>query len=181
MTVLDNVIELVSNMDGVMEVHPLNQKIAREVKTIEFKISGSLNLDVKNTGVQECMNRQHILCIIKNERFRPPPEPTVLLIGDDELIIGKEIIPSDITNYREDKGVLFLSSDFIIFKNRRPKHREYFLMPPIKFPEIESIEGVKSAISCSPSLPADMILRGSLGIKDDPSLASLLIGFNVEK
>jgi hypothetical protein len=181
MTVLDNVIELISNMEGVIEVRPLDREIAREIKAIESKVSGSLNLDVKNTGVQECMNRHHILCIIKNERFRPPPEPTVLLIGDDELIIGKEVIPSDNTNYRDDKGVLFLSKDFIIFKNRRPKNREYFLMPPIDFPEIEIIEGVKNATSCSPSMPADLILRGSLGIKDDPSLASLLIGFNVEK
>lgn len=180
MTVLEDVVELLQTMEGVIEAFPVEGEVMERLNEIESKIKATLNLDVKNTGVEECLNRQHVICIIKDVRFRPPPEPTVLLVGDDDLIMGKEIIPSDDTNYKDDDNVVFLSEEFILYKNLKPKEREYFLMPPVSFPEVDALEGTCNVISCSPSPLGDLTLRKSLGMNDDPHLASILVGFDME-
>jgi hypothetical protein len=178
MTVLEDVVGLLRTMKGVIEIFPVDGEAMEELNEIESKIKATLDLDVKNTGVEECLNRQHVICIIKDDKFRPPPEPTVLLVGDDGLIMGKEIIPSDDTNYHEDDNAVFLSEDFIVYKNVKPKEREYFLMPPVSFPELEALEGIFNVVSCSPSPLGDFTLRKSHGMNDDPHMASILVGFD---
>jgi hypothetical protein len=180
MTALEDVVGLLRTIEGVIEVFPVDGKAMERLNQIESKIKATLDLDVKNTGVEECLARKHVICIIKDNRFRPPPEPTVLLVGDDGLIMGKEIIPSDHTNYHDDDDVIFLSDDFIVYKNLKPKEREYFLMPPVSFPEVEALEGIYNVVSCSPSPLGDLSLRKSHGMNDDPHLASILVGFNME-
>lgn len=167
-------------MEGVIETFPVDGEIMEKLNEIESKIKATLDLDVKNTGIEECLNRQHVICIIKDKRFRPPPEPTVLLVGDDGIIMGKEIIPSDDTNYHDDDSVIFLSEDFIIYKDLKPKEREYFLMPPVSFPEVEALEGICNVVSCSPSPLGDFALRKSQGMNDDSQLASILVGFDMK-
>lgn len=177
---IEEVISTLQGMEGVIEVFSVNEDILETLNKIESKIKATLDLDVKNTGLEECLNRQHIVCIIKNDRFRPPPEPTVLLVGDDGTLLGKEIIPSDDANYEEDDDAIFLSDDFIVYKNRKPRNKEYFLMPPVSFPEVEILDGMRNVVSCSPSPLGDMALRKSHGLKDDPRLASILIGFDMK-
>jgi hypothetical protein len=38
--------------------------------------------------------------------------------------------------------------------------------------------GMLDVVSCSPSAPADMMLRQMHGHEDNPRLASILVGFN---
>lgn len=180
MTRIEEVIGTLKLMEGVIEVFSVNGDILETLNKIESNIKATLDLDVKNTGLEECLTRQHIVCVIKDGRFRPPPEPTVLLVGDDDILMGKEIIPSDDTDYEDDDSVVFLSDDFIVYKDRKPKSKEYFLMPPVSFPEVERLDGMLNVVSCSPSPLGDMALRSSHGLKDDPRLASILIGFDVE-
>ena len=167
-------------MEGVIEVFPVNGETFETLRDIENNVKATLNMDVLNTGVEECLKRQHIFCIIKDSRFRPPPEPTVLLVGDDGLIMGKEIIPTDNEDYKENEEVIFLSEEFIIYKDVKPNDREYFLMPPVSFPELEEDHDVRNVVSCSPSAPGDLMLRKFHGLNDDPSLASILIGFDMK-
>ncbi len=58
--------------------------------------------------------------------------------------------------------------------------KECFLMPPVSFPELESMPGIADVVSCSPSAPADVMLRTMHGLEDNPKYASILVGFNVE-
>jgi hypothetical protein len=175
----DKVLELLKGLDGVIEAFRVNGHILEELQGIESRIKATLDLEVRNQGIEECLNRENIYCIIKDGRFRPPPEPTVLLVGDEELIMGKEIIPTDQTDYHQMEDAVFLSEDFVLFKNIRPKDKEYFLMPPVPFPEVEGIDGASEVVSCSPSGLGDQFLRASHGMEDDPSLASVIIGFNI--
>lgn len=178
MNLSEKVLETLSDMEGVVETFRVNGEILEDLRKIESQIRATLDLEVKNEGIDECLKRQNIYCIIKDGRFRPPPEPTVLLMGDGELIMGKEIIPTDKTDYSSMEEAVFLSEDFVLFKNIKPKDREYFLMPPIPFPEVEEIEGTEDVVSSSPSGLGDQFLRKTHGLIDDPRLASVIIGFN---
>ena len=131
-----------------------------------------------NQGLEECLTRQHVICIIKNKSFRPPPEPTVLLVTGDGVRLGEEVLPGDRKRFENRPEVVFLSEDFVVYTDRMGTEREYFLMPPVSFPEVAAIEGVSNVVSCSPSPPSDMKLREVHGVDDDPKLASILIGFD---
>lgn len=179
MTTMDEILELLSSLEGVVKVFPVEGEILKKIMEIESQVKAVMNIEVRNTGVEECLKRDHVICIIKDSRFRPPPEPTVLLVGDDGIILGKEIVPSDTHDYKNDENVIFLSEDFVVFTDRKPKKKEYFLMPPVRFPELEELEGVHNVVSCSPSAPSDYLLRKHFNLEDDPKLASILVGFDL--
>jgi len=177
---IDSIVEMLSRLRGSIHVFHLDPSCKEMIKEIESGIKATLGLQVKNRGLEECLKRQYIICIIKARRFRPPPEPTVLLMGDEDLIAGEEVVPSNKHKFEDREDVIYLSEEFVLYLDRKPKSKEYFVMPPVSFPELEEIPGVSNVVSCSPSAPADMTLRQLHGFKDDPRLASILVGFDVD-
>ena len=147
---------------------------------IEESVKASFGINCTNKGVMQCLARHNIIVIIKDSRFRPPPEPTVLLVADDDMIIGMEIFPYQKDQYLKRDDVVFLSDEFVLFPNLKPKNKECFVMPPVSFPEVERIPGIKNVVSCSPSPPGDMYVRSLHGLPDDPKLASILLGYDDE-
>jgi hypothetical protein len=176
------VVERLRQLDGVLYAFEIAPSIRDQLREIERQIRATLGIEVKNTGVEECLKRDQIICIIKDKRFRPPPEPTIYLVADDGTILGQEVLESDKPKFQCADHVIFLSDDFVVFADRRPKPgcKEYFLMPPVRFPEVEAIDGVRNVVSCSPSPLGDLLIRKAHNITDDPRLASVLIGFDIE-
>jgi len=172
-------IEIIKAMTGTKMAFPLESEIVEAIKKIEGNVKSQIGLDVVNEGVAQCLNRQHVICIIKDTRFRPPPEPTVLMMGDKDMVLGTEILPGMHTLYKDKENVCWLGDDFVVFTDMVPKTKEYFLMPPVSFPELEQIEGAKNVVSCSPSPLGDIIIKNHYELEDDPKLASLLVGFDM--
>lgn len=179
MAKVQEVIDLLKGMKGSVHVFKLDDQSRRKLVEIESEVKATLGISCMNQGVEECLERQHVIVVIKDSRFRPPPEPTVLLVADQgELVLGREIFPHERGEYEGKANVVFLSQDFIVFTDRMPRSRECFLMPPVPFPEVAELPEVSDVVSCSPSPPADMYVRAVHGLPDDPKLASILIGFN---
>ena len=179
MVQMTDVVSRIQEMRGAIHVFPLNDNCREKIWDIEKNVKASLGIPVLNKGVEECLARKHIICIIKKAAFRPPPSPTVMLISDDGVVLGEEILPpfrkTFLANVKED--IIWLSEEFVMFPQRRGAHREFFVMPPVAFPEVEEL-GMKNVVSCSPAAPADMMLRQMHGYEDDPKLASILVGFD---
>jgi hypothetical protein len=178
MVTIDEVVDYVSKMEGSRHVFPLMAEAKETLIKIEESVKASFGINCCNKGVMQCLARQNIVVIIKDSRFRPPPEPTVLLVADEDMIIGMEIFPHQKAQYLDREDVIFLSEEFILFPNLRPKSRECFVMPPVSFPEVEKMPGTKNVVSCSPSPPGDMYVRSLHGLPDDPKLASILLGYD---
>lgn len=181
--IVENTIKTIKKMNGVIGVHELQNEDIKFLNDSEFSRKGDL-IPVINTGLEECLKRDHILLLIKNSHFRCAPDPTVLLITDKGRILGQEIL-SDEENekYQHREDVYFLSKDFILFKidkntTRLGNEKQLFLLPPIAFPELNNIEGIDSIVSCSPSTEGDYYLKNKYGYPDDPGLASILVGFS---
>ncbi|MDD1769557.1 MAG: hypothetical protein LUO79_00575 [Methanomassiliicoccales archaeon] len=172
------VLDLVSGIKGVRHAFALDNGTRGRLIEIETKVRGTLDISCRNEGVKQCLLRRHVVVIIKDKRFRPPPEPTVMLVGDDGLVMGEEIFAHQREEYKTKDNVMFLSEDFVVYLDRKPKAKECFLMPPVSFPEVEALEGTKNVVSCSPSAPADMFLRKAHGLKDDPKFASVMVGWD---
>lgn len=178
---LDEVIEVLRSLEGVIEAFALKAETRKQLKDIESGVKATLDIEVKNTGLDECLRREHVVGIIKDKRFRPPSAPTVLLMGDNGAILGEEVLPGQRSNYEGKQDLIFLSDDFVIYTDRRPTKHEYFLMPAISFPEVEKIPGIMDVVSCSPTALGDVLVRTSHNLEDDPKLASVLIGFDAKR
>ncbi|HIH77105.1 MAG TPA: hypothetical protein HA343_07340 [Methanomassiliicoccales archaeon] len=175
----ERAVEIIKGMTGTRLAFLLSPEVIIAVQRIEDSIKSQIGLDVVNEGVIQCLRRQHVICVIKDARFRPPPEPTVLMMGDSDLVIGTEILPGQHTHYKEMDNICWLGDDFVVFTDKVPKTKEFFLMPPVSFPELEQVPGATNIVSCSPSPLGDLIIKNHYGLEDDPKLASILVGFDI--
>lgn len=166
-------------MTGTRLAFLLSPEVITAVQRIEDSIKSQIGLDVVNEGVRQCLRRQHVICVIKDTRFRPPPEPTVLMMGDTDLVIGTEILPGEHSRYQEMENICWLGEDFVVFTDKVPKTKEFFFMPPVSFPELEKVPGATNIVSCSPSPLGDMIIKNYYELEDNPKLASILVGFDL--
>jgi hypothetical protein len=178
MVTVKEVLKLLRGMKGTQHVFELDDRARDKLIGIEANIKATLGISCQNLGVEECLKRDHVVVVIKDKCFRPPPEPTVLLVAEDGLVLGQEIFPHQKEEYQGKDNIIFLSEDFIVYADRRPKQKECFCMPPVSFPEVEAMRDTKNVVSCSPSPLGDMFVRAMHDLKDDPKLASILIGYD---
>ena len=118
-----------------------------------------------------------MICIVKST-FRPPPEPTVILESGDGKRLGEEVFPWTYDNYANRKDVVFMDDSFVLFPNVKSTGGEYFIMPPVSFPELNESNGCYDVISCSPAPTCDAAIRKYAGLPEDTKLASILVAFN---
>jgi hypothetical protein len=177
--VVEEAVKVIKAMKGTIHVLLLPKKLCGEIMAVEREIKSQAGKPVINEGVEQALIRDHVICIVKNTSFRPPPEPTVLWMADDGMLIGTEVIlKEDHEKYKARENTFWLSPDFVVFTDMIPKHREYFVMPPVSFPEVAALEGAKDVVSCSPSPLGDLLIKNHFNLVDDPKLASILVGFN---
>lgn len=174
-------LQIIKGMRGVRHAFYLDRDILNKVKAEEDTVtSPGTGTAVKNLGVEEALKRKKVICIVKDPRFRPPPEPTVVLKCSDGQIMGVEVFPDTQDQYIGKEGCLMVSDGFVVFYNVTPSEgsTEYFMMPPVSFPELNESNGCKNVVSCSPSPTSDKMIRESVGLPDDGKLASILVAYD---
>lgn len=171
-------LEIVRNLRGVVHAFYLDDQILGQMREEEAKVRAAGDIVVDNQGFSEALKRDCVICIIKDPRFRPPPEPTVKLVSDKGATMGIEVFPWSAKNYMNSENVVWLSDAFIMFTDVKDVAGECFIMPPVPFPELNGSNGCKDVISCSPAPTCDLMMRKHMGYEDDSKLASVLIAFN---
>ena len=172
-------LSIVKKMRGVVHAFYLNKEVMAELQTEEATVRSTLDIAVANEGFDQALQRDRVICIVKDPRFRPPPEPTVILVGDEGELMGIEVFPHTAKEYQDRKNIIWLSDGFVVFTDVIPKKKEQFVMPPVSFPEVNPSNGCKDVVSCSPSPTSDLIIKKHYDLKDDPKLASILVAFNI--
>ncbi|MBE6527051.1 MAG: hypothetical protein E7Z63_04705 [Thermoplasmata archaeon] len=172
-------LEIVRGLRGVIHAFYLDEDTLKQMKEEEDKVRAiGGNIAVDNQGFIQALEHEHIIAIIKDPRFRPPPEPTVELHSNDGKILGVEVFPFSADQYMSRQDVIWLSDGFVLFPDVVGKGGERFVMPPVSFPELNPTNGCKDVISCSPAPTCDLLMRTKMGFADDSKLASVLIAFN---
>jgi hypothetical protein len=177
---LDEVLALLSRLKGVKHAFFLTSEMRSGLGKIERKYPSIGPLTVQNDGVIECLRRKHVACIVKDRSFRAPPHSTVMLVNDSGDVLGRELLPGE--KLRDEPGVkhIFLGDDFVIFARAGSGKGAKFVLPPVSFKELDDMEGTEDVVSSSPSTAGDLYLRRLAGLEDDPKLASILIGFDLD-
>ncbi len=167
----DEVIRRVAAIPGVLRVVPIDR---RDRETL----SGTRTPEsAENAGVAAVLARSRAICLFKDPSFRPPPEPTLLLVDDAGKTLGRELLPGEAAP--ADRRVAHLGKDFVLFHGERPKGRYRFLLPPVRFPELEAMAKLEHVVSASPDTPQDEYLRARHGVPVGRQYASVLVGYDV--
>lgn len=192
--VLQEVIDTIEPLRGVLNVGVLNDEVRKNIMQIEMEKTGEL-IPVINLGVKECLERDFTVAIIKNASFRPPPTATVQFVDNKGNILGEEIVNVDQKKkYESDENANFINPDFVLLKSQRDVEKDLkaenleknptkqaFLLPPVQFIEVEELEDTCDVVSSSPDPLADLYIKEYFDFEDDAKLASILVGFNVKK
>ena len=173
-----NPLEIVRKMRGVVNAFYLDKEILGRMKEEEEKVTAMGNITVLNEGFSEALSREHVMAIIKDPRFRPPPEPTVILVSDKGEIMVLEVFPFTAKEYLDRADVVWLSDAFVLFPEVKGVGGERFIMPPVSFPELDERSGCRDVVSCSPAPTCDLMMRTYYKLQDDPKLASVIVGYN---
>ena len=177
---LDEVLMRLSGLNGVRKAFYLEDEVRDELRKIESTRSMSIGpLTVHNEGVLECLAMTHVACIVKDSSFRPPPAPTVVLLDEEGRIVGRELIAGEAPHAEPGQKLIYLGKDFVIFYDGRKSSRTRFVLPAVSFAEVEALDHIANVRSSSPSTNGDSFLRKSAGLPDDPTLATILIGFEL--
>ncbi len=96
-----------------------------------------------------------------------------------QRVIGRELLPGEEPPSPRSGRTIMLGKNFVIFFKRGSGKGARFVLPPIAFRELESVPGLRRVCSSSPSTVGDMHIRRAMGLKDDPKLASILVGFDL--
>lgn len=174
----DMQLEIIRGLRGVIHAFYLDKDILEELRREESTVRAMGNIEVDNRGFNEALKRESVICIVKDPRFRPPPEPTVVLETSDGEIIGEEVFPFTMHKYENRTDVVWLSDGFVLFPQIMAKGGEQFVMPPVSFPELNESNGCKDVVSCSPAPTSDLMIKKHYGLVDNPKIASVLVAFN---
>ncbi len=166
-----DVLRKVRSLEGVLRAEFLEPPDRERVRSLAT--TGA----AENRGVAEVMSRDRALCLFKDARFRPPPEPTVLLVDGRGTVLGRELVAGE--SPPADRRVAFLGKDFVLYAGARPHGGYRFLLPPVRFPELEGMPGVHRIVSSSPDTPQDEYLRARMGVPAGKDHASVLVGYDV--
>jgi hypothetical protein len=195
---MEEIKTLLVKIPGVMDVSLISEINKDTIIKLEDQYEQSGVIGLKNIGIQLVLKCDVVFAILKDTSFRPPPGSTVFMVEDngnenndpDHLltindkayhIIGEELISKKLP---EDEEYMFISDDFILYPGRRKGHSKnpaYFLIPPIKFSELEAVKGkykISNIISISPSTMADDYIRKECQFSPDKNLATILVGFD---
>lgn len=166
------ILEMIRRLPGVVRAEPLSpadRTVLRELYT---------PASAYNRGVEEVLAREVALCLFKAPGFRPPPEPTLLLVDEAGNVLGREVVPGQASSPPEGRRFAYLGKDFILYGDVKPQGRLRFSLPPVRFPELERVADVAWSVSASPDTPQDEYLKDRFRVPRGNELASILVGYD---
>lgn len=169
MSTVEKVIERVKQIEGVLDAQPLTQEQRNKIEELEkqAEATGAVSGMMKfiNEGVWEALKREKVIVVFADDLkgFRPPPQPWVMICDENGFCVGEWLTHEQIEKAKNDPNCIFMSSDFVLYKDRYKSGDVHFVMPAMDFPEAEEVEGVKNVTSGTPSPPADSYIREITG------------------
>lgn len=176
---------ILSGIKGLREASVLPLEHRPKIIESELVHNRKHSLSFHNEGMQEVLKRQVVVAVMHTPQLRPPPKPTVVLITQNNEVVGEEVHdPEKLKSLQAQRETMLLGRNFVIYTTRLRRvlgKRAKFVMPPLPFPEVQGVGGIKNVVSASPSPETDTLLRHLMGWRTtDPAVGTLLIGYNTD-
>jgi hypothetical protein len=169
----ERVLGRLRRLPGVRAAELLPAKLRTELRSLATPSAA------ENQGVAAVLSRQRVVCVFKDRAFRGPPESTLLMMDERGTVLGRELTGPEDRPPAGPRRAVHLGRDFVLTPGLRPSGRVRFVLPPVRFPELEGVEAVQRVVSGSPDPPQDEHLRQYCRIERTKDFASILVGYDV--
>lgn len=132
-----------------------------------------------NEGVARALESDEVYGVLTGPMVSDPPTPWTVFLDDNDQLIGEWLPESRLDEARASGRCIFLSDDFVMYKDVKPAGRGRFVMPFICLEQSEDDPFELVGVGC-PSGPADVYLRSLLG-DAGPEWATLILGVRYKK
>ena len=179
MVSIQDVTEYLLTVDGVLDAYEMDDEVSNAVFEVEKSVRTRTNHDYKNVGYDFAMKRKHRICVFYDDTYIFGMRSVLKLMTSDGTIMGTNLTPEEIPEYRKRDDVLFISEDFVVFTNIIGKGEEAFVLFPFEIHEIEeNVPGTKNVIGTSPTTSSDDVLKQRFGKPVVKGMYTMIIAFD---
>lgn len=158
---------LLSSLAQVFEVRPLTVAEREHVQHLEdlAEQSGAAGglMPFVNEGIHEALASDAIFAATTGPMTNEPPTPWTYMVDQDDQVIGEWLPQSRIAEARDSGRCVFLSDDFVMYKDRRSHGKSRFIMPFVCLPLDDDASVFSVCGVGSPSTPTDEYIRSLMG------------------
>lgn len=179
----DRIRAALSCMAEILAIRPLSDDerahvMGLETSTEEGGAAGGM-IEFVNQGLRQALACDLVYAALTGPMLDDPPEPWTVMLDDDGQLIGEWLPESRRDEVRATGRGIFLSPDFVLYKDRRPRGKGRFVMPFMCVP-LEGTDGGLSTCGLgTPSGPADEYIRALMG-NPGKEIATIVVGISVE-
>jgi len=185
---VESVVKRLTETPGVVACWVLPDEDREPLRQLEAEANlrlGLPGLEIVNEGIRDVLEREHVIMIHHSPALRHPPGP-IIVISDHELVVGEEVWqPDQAEKLSGEPSVIMLGKSLVLYRDAlvrargKPLKLVYRALP---FPELDELPGVQDVVSVTLTIPAHSRFAKKAGWDpDDPSLGTVLIGFNQSK
>ncbi len=177
-TVLD-VIDYLKTVEGVLDAFEMDDGVSRDVWDTERVVRTRMDTGYRNDGYEAAMGRAHRICVFYDQTYIFGKRSILKLMTSDGTVMGTNVAPGEMDEFRARDDVLWVSEDFVVFPNVVGTGEEAFVLLPFPMEEVEqNVPGVSAAIGTSPTPSSDKILKKRFGKPMVLGLNTMIIAFD---
>ena len=183
----------IMNVQGIVGVAELNNEQCESVARLEEKametVLGGMGRGM-NEGVKESLSREIIMVLFADIHFDVPKDAKIMeLIGKGEVVGVTTTDLKKIEEFKRDKRYIVLSDFLVIKRDAEIGHAAfasgdtYFVFNGVQIGQFSRISEIKDHVVSFPSPPVFDFLKEEFKETidlDDPQLAGILVGFNLQ-
>ncbi|MHC1680462.1 MAG: hypothetical protein AB9860_04320 [Methanomassiliicoccales archaeon] len=167
-TVRDKILAL----QGIEALEYLDQDFRQEIERRERAAEGNGAVGglmaFVNTGVWDVLTRQEVFVIVALPKVEIvyPQDHLVHIVDQKGQVIGEYLPEGKREGVELRENAYLLSEDFVLYGDVDIVGEPYFLLPPMSFPPLDEVPGVRRAVGASISTVSDDYIRSRLGYAD---------------
>lgn len=183
MGLAEDAVEILKNINGVVDAFLMDDELSARILQEELSVRSATMMDVENVAYDEVMKRDYRVCIIhdNDDYINERDHASVQMVNSSGVLIGTEVMENEMDQYIDRTDVIWISSDFIIFRDVPTDGTEKFIIPASNFPALNRLDDYEDAVSASPATTSDMILRTTHNRSPGRKTSTSVIGFNLSK
>lgn len=179
MSVKEKVISYLKEQEGVVGILDMDDELSKAVDSIEKSIKTRNNHEYLSIGYDLAMERIHRVCVFYTNDFKKDFRARLKLMTSDGTVMGTNLMPEEMDEYRGREDVIWISDDFVVFPMIRGSGEEMFVMYPYEYKELHDIApGCSNAIGFSPTPSSDSFLKEKAGIEESSFIFSTVVAFD---
>ena len=179
MGIIQDVIDYLRTVEGVLDVYEIDGALSYDLWYMERSIKTRNGSGYKNVGYDEAMKRKNRVCIFYDETYIFGKRSILKLMASDGTVMGTNLMPDEIEEYKKRDNVIFVSEDFVVFTDKIGNGEESFVLLPFPIEEIEqNVPGSKNVIGTSPTMSSDTELKRKFNKPMVRGMYTMIVAFD---